>query len=92
MPSTRVQLAGRWRRLPRPVRIGVIVLAAPMFYLLPYALRSAGVGELTALVLGVLLAVGVFVGAALIAFRTVPDPLDPEELDRADPEAGGPTR
>jgi hypothetical protein len=92
MPSTRVQLAGRWRRLPRPVRIGVIVLAAPMFYLLPYALRSAGVGELTALVLGVLLAVAVFVGAALIAFRTVPDPQAPEQLEERRSDGGGAAR
>jgi hypothetical protein len=40
----------------------------------------------------VLLAVGIFVGAALIAFRTVPDPQAPEQLEERGSEGGGAPR
>jgi hypothetical protein len=66
------RFAVRWRALARPVRIGIVLLIAPLFYVIPWALRSAGLADLAALLLGVVLVIAAFFLAALVAFRTAP--------------------
>lgn len=67
--AEQVRFARRWSDLDRPLRIALVVAVAPLFAVLPYLLRQTGLGDLWAIVLGVVLAAIVFVAAAGLSFK-----------------------
>jgi hypothetical protein len=76
--SERVRFLTRWRRLSPLTRGLLVVAVAPLFFLVPYALRQAGVAEELALVLGVGIAAIVAVVVGLVATRTASTPRPPD--------------
>jgi hypothetical protein len=77
--SERVRFLTRWRWLSLGVRTALVLVVAPLFYLLPLLLRRSGVDEGVALLLGVALAAVIAVVAGIVATRLATTPRPPRD-------------
>lgn len=75
--TERVRFLTRWRRSSRGVRTALVLVVAPLFYLLPLVFRRSGVDEGVALVLGVAAAAVIAVVVGLVATRFASTPRPP---------------
>jgi hypothetical protein len=76
-PSERVRFLTRWRRLSRGARTALVLVVAPLFYLIPFVLRRSGVDEGVALAFGVVLAAAIAVVVGMVATRFASTPRPP---------------
>jgi hypothetical protein len=75
--SERVRFLTRWRWLSRGVRTALVLVVAPLFYLLPLLFRRSGVDEGVALLIGVAAAGVIAVVVGLVATRVASTPRPP---------------